>query len=130
MPAVAAGAGAIVTGASPGAVVADGVGADSGAFGDDELSLQAASASAQAAASRLSFTFIDSPPPLQNRIIGQRCSSSREGAPARACRPGGQRLHLPVSAGPFLREGALGASMGWLATYNCDGPPVACVAAS
>jgi hypothetical protein len=79
LPAVAAGAGAIVTGASAGVVVADGAGADSDVAGDDELSLQAASASAQAAASRLSFTFIDRSPPLQSRIINQRCSASREG---------------------------------------------------
>jgi hypothetical protein len=68
-------------------VVADGVGADPDVAGDDELSLQAASASAQAATSRLGFAFIDRSPPLQSRIIGQRCSASREGtAPHRATR--------------------------------------------
>src|SRR5690348_9009138 len=78
LPAVAAGAGVIVTGASAGVVVADGAGAD---VGDDELSLQAASASAQATASRLGLMFIDRPPGWQSRIIEQRCSASREDTP-------------------------------------------------
>src|SRR6185312_4657794 len=87
---VAAGAGAIVTGASAAAVEAVVAGvAMPDDVGEDELSLQAAKASAQAAASRLSFTFIDSSPRLQNRIIDQRCSVSREGRRQTSRHPAG-----------------------------------------
>jgi hypothetical protein len=125
LPAVAAGAGVIVTGASAGVVVADGAGAD---VGDDELSLQAASASAQATASRLGLMFIDRPPGWQSRIIEQRCSASREDAPPKhaAGAGGAGTCVLP----DHFSANAPCASIGWLATYNTHGPPVACVAAS
>jgi hypothetical protein len=129
MPAaVVAGAGVIATGAWAGVVVADGAGADSDVAGDDELSLQAASASAQAAASRLGLMFIDRPPGWQSRIIEQRCSASREDAPPKhaAGAGGAGTCVLP----DHFSANAPCASIGWLATYNTHGPPVACVAAS